>query len=148
MAVEQEPTIKAALSASPPAVALSSKLVESESAELQVKEEATTELEEPMEVENKSHLVDVKPVLNLPTHTKVEPMDAEVRLPEDIQVKTESEAKERDGDRSKEKLEPEGMDFSLAQQPSAQRLEPNSDNDSSATCSADEDVDGEPDRQR
>lgn len=101
-----------------------------------------------MEVGNKSQLVEIKPMLNLPTHTNVESIDAEERLPEDVQLKAESDAKERDGDKPKEKLEPEGMDINLAQQPSMQRLETNSDNDSSATCSADEDVDGDPDRQR
>lgn len=147
-AVEQESASNAPPAASPPLPAQSVKPAENETAELQVKEEATTEGEESMEVENRSQPIDTKPVLNLVVHTKVEPVEAEARLPEDIQVKMESDAKERDGGKPKEKLEPEDMDFAPAQQASAQRMEPNSDNDSSATCSADEEVDGEPERQR
>ncbi|KAL8199019.1 UNVERIFIED_CONTAM: nuclear receptor co-repressor 1, partial [Gekko kuhli] len=148
-AAEQESAIKTTPAASPPSPAQSVKPAENENpAELQVKEEATTEGEESMEVESRSQPIDTKPVLNLVVHTKVEPVEAEARLPEDIQVKMEMDAKERDGGKPKEKLEPEDMDFGPAQQASAQRMEPNSDNDSSATCSADEEVDGEPERQR
>uniref|UniRef100_A0A670KLR8 Nuclear receptor corepressor 1 n=1 Tax=Podarcis muralis TaxID=64176 RepID=A0A670KLR8_PODMU len=147
-AAEQEPPVKTAPGASPPSAAQNAKPVaESESPELQVKEEAGAEAEESMEAESGSQLADTKPVL--PANPKVEPPEPEARLPEDVQVKTESDAKEREEEMmAKEKTEPEGMDFGLAQEASAQRMEPTSDNDSSATCSADEDVDGEPDRQR
>ncbi|XP_042298440.1 nuclear receptor corepressor 1-like isoform X2 [Sceloporus undulatus] len=149
-AVEEESAVKPAPDASPPSEAQHVKPDENGSAELQVKEEATTEVEEPMEVENRSQSGDTKPVANLPASTKVEPVDSEATgLPEDVHVKTENDAKERDEEGPKEKSEPEGMDFGLPPQASgAQRLDPNSDNDSSATCSADEEVDGDPDRQR
>lgn len=100
-----------------------------------------------MEVDSRSHPVEAKPVLNLPVHTKVEPVETEMRLPENIQVKIESDTKEREMEKPKEKSEPEEMDYSLSQQVNSARQESHSDNDSSATCSADEEVDGEPDRQ-
>lgn len=142
-AAEQESAIKAAPAASPPLPAQSVKPAENENAELQVKEEVTTEGEESVEVENRSQPIDTKPALNLVVHTKVEPVEAEARFPEDVQVKMETDAKERDAGKPEEKLEPEDMDFGPTQ-----RMEANADNDSSATCSADEEVDGEPERQR
>lgn len=60
----------------------------------------------------------------------------------------EGNTKERDVERASEKTEPRDEDLVVAQQINVQRSEPQSDNDSSATCSADEDVDGEPERQR
>ncbi|XP_053130830.1 nuclear receptor corepressor 1-like isoform X2 [Hemicordylus capensis] len=148
MAAEQESAIKAAPTTSPLSVAPGTSQSGNESPKLQVKEEAATDVS--MEVESRSQLPDTKPAVSLPTHPKVEPIETEVRLPQDVRVKTEGgDAKERDVDKPKEKLEPEEMDFGLGlQASSAPRLEPNSDNDSSATCSADEDVDGEPERQR
>ncbi|XP_053130985.1 nuclear receptor corepressor 1 isoform X7 [Hemicordylus capensis] len=150
MAAEQEAAIQAAPSASPLSAAPGASPSGNESPKLQVKEEAATDVEESMEAESRSQLPDTKPVVSLPAHPKAEPIETEVRLPQDVRVKTEGgDAKERDLDKPKEKLEPEETDFGLGPQASgAPRLEPNSDNDSSATCSADEDVDGEPERQR
>uniref|UniRef100_A0A674IDW5 Nuclear receptor corepressor 1 n=1 Tax=Terrapene triunguis TaxID=2587831 RepID=A0A674IDW5_9SAUR len=145
---EQESAIKTVPSTSPSSAAQSTQTAENQNIELQVKEEISNEAEEPMEMDSRSHPAEAKPVLNLPVHTKAEPVDAEMRLPENIQVKIESDTKERDLEKPKEKSEPEEMDFSLSQQSNTARPEPNSDNDSSATCSADEDVDGEPERQR
>uniref|UniRef100_A0A663MFL3 Nuclear receptor corepressor 1 n=1 Tax=Athene cunicularia TaxID=194338 RepID=A0A663MFL3_ATHCN len=144
---EQESTIKPATSTSPSLTAQSVSTAESQNPEPQVKEEMNNETEEPMEVDSRSHAVEAKPVITLPVHTKVEPVETEMRLPENIQVKIESDTKEREMEKPKEKSEPEEMDYSLSQQVNTARQESHSDNDSSATCSADEEVDGEPDRQ-
>uniref|UniRef100_A0A8D0KUE2 Nuclear receptor corepressor 1 n=1 Tax=Strix occidentalis caurina TaxID=311401 RepID=A0A8D0KUE2_STROC len=144
---EQESTIKPAASTSPSLTAQSVSTAESQNPEPQVKEEMNNETEEPMEVDSRSHAVEAKPVITLPVHTKVEPVETEMRLPENIQVKIESDTKEREMEKPKEKSEPEEMDYSLSQQVNTARQESHSDNDSSATCSADEEVDGEPDRQ-
>nr|XP_009944081.1 PREDICTED: nuclear receptor corepressor 1 isoform X2 [Opisthocomus hoazin] len=144
---EQESTIKPATSTSPSLTAQSVSTAESQNPEPQVKEEINNEAEEPMEVDSRSHPVEAKPVITLPVHTKVEPVETEMRLPENIQVKIESDTKDRDVEKPKEKSEPEEMDYSLSQQVNTARQESHSDNDSSATCSADEEVDGEPDRQ-
>uniref|UniRef100_A0A8C4V3L1 Nuclear receptor corepressor 1 n=1 Tax=Falco tinnunculus TaxID=100819 RepID=A0A8C4V3L1_FALTI len=144
---EQESTIKPATSTSPSLTAQSVSTAESQTPEPQVKEEINNEAEEPMEVDNRSHPVEAKPVITLPVHTKVEPVETEMRLPENIQVKIESDTKEREMEKPKEKSEPEEMDYSLSQPVNTARQESHSDNDSSATCSADEEVDGEPDRQ-
>ncbi|PKU37760.1 nuclear receptor corepressor 1 isoform x1 [Limosa lapponica baueri] len=144
---EQESTIKPAASTSPSLTAQSVSTAESQNPEPQVKEEINNEAEEPMEVDSRSHPVEAKPVITLPVHTKVEPVETEMRLPENIQVKIESDTKDRDMEKPKEKSEPEEMDYSLSQQVNTARQESHSDNDSSATCSADEEVDGEPDRQ-
>ncbi|KAM4547007.1 nuclear receptor corepressor 1 isoform 3-T3 [Fundulus diaphanus] len=66
-----------------------------------------------------------------PVHPKTEPQDVDMKTGE-VQVKMEPEIKEK-----AEKGEP-----------SERQRELHSDNDSSATCSADEDVEAEPDRQR
>uniref|UniRef100_A0A8C9UDK8 Nuclear receptor corepressor 1 n=1 Tax=Serinus canaria TaxID=9135 RepID=A0A8C9UDK8_SERCA len=144
---EQESAIKPATSTSPSLPAQSVTTAETQNPEPQVKEEINTEAEEPMEVDSRSHSAEAKPVITLPVHTKVEPVETEMRLPENIQVKIESDTKEREMEKPKEKSEPEEMDYSLSQQVTAARPESHSDNDSSATCSADEEVDGEPDRQ-
>ncbi|XP_010022646.1 PREDICTED: nuclear receptor corepressor 1 isoform X4 [Nestor notabilis] len=144
---EQESTIKPATSTSPSLTTQSVSAAESQNPEPQVKEEINNEAEEPMEVDSRSHPVEAKPVITLPVHTKVEPVETEMRLPENIQVKIESDTKEREMEKPKEKSEPEEMDYSLSQQVNTARQESHSDNDSSATCSADEEVDGEPDRQ-
>ncbi|XP_078235288.1 nuclear receptor corepressor 1 isoform X4 [Pogona vitticeps] len=116
---------------------------------LEVKEEAATEAEEPMEVESGASPSDAKPEPDLAAHTKTEPAEPEPPLPEEVQVKTEKDAKEPEEEMPEEKPAPERMDFSLSQSAAAtERSDPNSDNDSSATCSADEDVEGEPERQR
>ncbi|XP_039177261.1 nuclear receptor corepressor 1-like [Crotalus tigris] len=147
---EQDSAMKPAPSASPPSATQGTKPAESEVAELQVKIEAKSEVEELMETESRIPMVDVKPVLNLAAGPKVEPVEVDTKPPLDIEVKVENEVRERDEDGPKEKLEPDGEDFGLTHQAGAQRMEPSSDNDndSSATCSADEEVDGEPERQR
>uniref|UniRef100_A0A8C3QLJ1 Nuclear receptor corepressor 1 n=1 Tax=Cyanoderma ruficeps TaxID=181631 RepID=A0A8C3QLJ1_9PASS len=144
---EQESAIKPAASTSPSLPAQSVSTAETQNPEPQVKEEINTEAEEPMEVDTRSHSAEAKPVITLPVHTKVEPVETEMRLPENVQVKIESDTKEREMEKPKEKSEPEEMDYSLSQPVPTARPESHSDNDSSATCSADEEVDGEPDRQ-
>ncbi|XP_026547665.1 nuclear receptor corepressor 1-like, partial [Notechis scutatus] len=147
-AAEQDSAVKPAPGASPPSPTPGPKPAESEGAELRVKEEAKSEVEELMETEGRASLVDTKPVLNLAAAgTKLEPVEMDTKPPLDIQVKVENEVKERDEDGPKEKLEPEGGDFGSSLPASIHRMEPSSDNDSSATCSADEEVDGEPERQ-
>lgn len=66
-----------------------------------------------------------------PVHPKTEPQDVDMKAGE-VQVKTEPEVKEK-----VEKGEHGERQRDL-----------HSDNDSSATCSADEEVEAEPDRQR
>ncbi|KAI1902904.1 hypothetical protein AGOR_G00021110 [Albula goreensis] len=73
--------------------------------------------------------------------TKSEPMDVDVKSVSEVQVKVEPDAKEKES----EKGEQGETGSSLAQR--GLQRDPHSD-DSSATCSADEDVDIEPDRQR
>lgn len=107
-----------------------------------------TEAAEPMDVERQEHSAEVPSVLDLPTTTKSDSGDIEMRAPENNPSKVEGDTKERDLERASEKTEPRDEDLVVAQQIGAQRPEPQSDNDSSATCSADEDVDGEPERQR
>ncbi|XP_029467150.1 nuclear receptor corepressor 1 isoform X5 [Rhinatrema bivittatum] len=120
---------------------------ENQYSELQVKEEVTNEVENPMEVDGRSQAPDEKPIPNLLVHTKAEPTEAE-SLPENVQVKVENDTKDRDLENPKEKTEPAEMEFVPTQQSSRAGPESQSDNDSSATCSADEDVDGEPERHR
>ncbi|XP_038614809.1 nuclear receptor corepressor 1 isoform X6 [Tachyglossus aculeatus] len=145
---EPDPTIKTVYSTPPSSAVPSTKPAENENEEPQVKEEVNNDEEESMEVDSRSHIPETKPVLCLPVHAKAEPLDIEMRIPENIQVKIENDTKERDFERPKEKTEPEEMEFGLAQQSNVARPESQSDNDSSATCSADEEVDGEPERQR
>lgn len=64
-----------------------------------------------------------------PVHPKTEPQDVDMKAGE-VQVKVEPEIKEK------------------VENPSERQGELHSDNDSSATCSADEDVDAEPERPR
>uniref|UniRef100_A0A3P9NJB4 Nuclear receptor corepressor 1 n=1 Tax=Poecilia reticulata TaxID=8081 RepID=A0A3P9NJB4_POERE len=66
-----------------------------------------------------------------PVHPKIEPQDMDMKTGE-VQVKVEPEIKEK-GEKG---------------EPGDRQRELHSDNDSSATCSADEDVEAEPDRQR
>ncbi|XP_007545877.1 nuclear receptor corepressor 1 isoform X5 [Poecilia formosa] len=66
-----------------------------------------------------------------PVHPKTEPQDVDMKTGE-VQVKVEPEIKEK-GEKG---------------EPGDRQRELHSDNDSSATCSADEDVEAEPDRQR
>ncbi|KAJ8275776.1 hypothetical protein COCON_G00075280 [Conger conger] len=70
--------------------------------------------------------------------TKSEPADPDAKAPGEVRVKVEPDAKEK-GERAE-------MAAGLSQR--GLHRDAHSDNDSSATCSADEDVDQEPDRQR
>lgn len=101
-----------------------------------------------MDIDHPEHSADVTSVVDLPTTTKADSVDIEMRMPENNPSKVEDDTKERDLERSSENTEPPGEDLVVTQQINTQRAEPQSDNDSSATCSADEDVDGEPERQR
>lgn len=101
-----------------------------------------------MDIQHQDRSAEVTSVLDLPTVTKVDSVDVEMRVSENNSSQVEGNTKERDLERASEKTEPRDEDLVVAQQISVQRPEPQSDNDSSATCSADEDVDGEPERQR
>lgn len=135
-------------SASPSSAVQSAKPVESESVEPQANDSITVEAAEPMDVDRQEHSTEVTSVLDLPMTAKSDSADVEMRAPESNPSKVEGDTKERDLERASEKTEPRDEDLVVAQQVGAQRPEPQSDNDSSATCSADEDVDGEPERQR
>ncbi|KAI5757520.1 NCOR1 [Gulo gulo luscus] len=145
---ELESTTEPAPSASPSSAVQSAKPVESESVETQASDSIPAEAAEPMDVERQEHSAEVPSVLDLPATTKSDSGDVEMRAPENNPSKVEGDTKERDLERASEKTEPRDEDLVVAQQIGAQRPEPQSDNDSSATCSADEDVDGEPERQR
>lgn len=126
----------------------SAKPVESEGVEPQANDSITVEAAEPMDVDRQEHSAEVTSVLDLPTTAKSDSVDVEMRAPESNPSKVEGDTKERDLERASEKTEPRDEDLVVAPQVGTQRPEPQSDNDSSATCSADEDVDGEPERQR
>ncbi|XP_040486032.1 nuclear receptor corepressor 1 isoform X10 [Ursus maritimus] len=145
---ELESTTEPAPSASPSSAVQSAKPVESEGVEPQANDSITVEAAEPMDVDRQEHSAEVTSVLDLPTTAKSDSVDVEMRAPESNPSKVEGDTKERDLERASEKTEPRDEDLVVAQQVCAQRPEPQSDNDSSATCSADEDVDGEPERQR
>ncbi|KAM7068607.1 nuclear receptor corepressor 1 isoform 19-T19 [Molossus nigricans] len=146
-AIEHECTTETAPSASPSSSVPSTKPAENESVETQVNNSVTVETAEPMDIEHQEHSAEVTSVLDLPTTTKADSVDVEMGVPENSTSQVEGDTKERDLERAIEKTEP-GDDLVVAQQINVQRPEPPSDNDSSATCSADEDVDGEPERQR
>ncbi|XP_058560690.1 nuclear receptor corepressor 1 isoform X14 [Neofelis nebulosa] len=141
-------TSEPAPSASPSSAVPSTKPVENESAETQANDSITVEAAEPMDVDRQEPSAEVTSVLDLPATTRTDSVDVDVRVPENNPSKVEGDTKERDLERAGEKTEPGDEDLVGAQQIGAQRPEPQSDNDSSATCSADEDVDGEPERQR
>ncbi|XP_039703387.1 nuclear receptor corepressor 1 isoform X22 [Pteropus medius] len=145
---ELESTTETVPSASPSSSVPTTKPAENESAETQVNDSITVETAEPMDVEHQEHSAEVTSVLDLPTTTKADSVDVEMRVPENNPSQVEGDTKERDLERASEKTEPRDEDLVVAQQINVQRPEPQSDNDSSATCSADEDVDGEPERQR
>ncbi|XP_063306129.1 nuclear receptor corepressor 1 isoform X12 [Pelobates fuscus] len=144
----QDSANKPVPNASPSTAAQNAKTPETQYPDLQVKEEINTEPEEAMEQEERSQSVEPNPTPNLHMHTKVEPGEADSKLPDNAQVKIEDDAKDRDLERLKEKSDCANMEYVPAQLPTHVRPESQSDNDSSATCSADEEVDGEPDRQR
>ncbi|VFV46082.1 nuclear receptor corepressor 1 isoform [Lynx pardinus] len=141
-------TSEPAPGASPSSAVPSSKPVENESAETQANDSITVEAAEPMDVDRQEPSAEVTSVLDLPATTRTDSVDVDMRVPENNPSKVEGDTKERDLERAGEKTEPGDEDLVGAQQIGAQRPEPQSDNDSSATCSADEDVDGEPERQR
>eukprot|EP00071_Canis_lupus_P020502 XP_013969108.1 nuclear receptor corepressor 1 isoform X13 [Canis lupus familiaris] len=145
---ELESTVEPAPSTSPSSAVQSAKPVESESAEAQANDSIAVEAAEPMDIEHQEHSAEGTSVLELPTTAKSDSVDVEMRVPESNPSKVEGDTKERDLERVGEKTEPRDEDLVVAQQIGTQRPEPQSDNDSSATCSADEDVDGEPERQR
>ncbi|XP_069040617.1 nuclear receptor corepressor 1 isoform X9 [Lepisosteus oculatus] len=109
--------------------------------ELRVKEEKSPEAAEP-------GAQDERPggAYEAQVQTKSEPMEVEVKSVADVQVKLEADAKGKDfHEKPRDKGELPDTGLSLSQrgpQPDTQS------DDSSATCSADEDVDAEPDRQR
>ncbi|KAM8955931.1 nuclear receptor corepressor 1 isoform 11-T12 [Lycaon pictus] len=145
---ELESTVEPAPSTSPSSAVQSAKPVESESAEAQANDSIAVEAAEPMDIEHQEHSAEGTSVLELPTTAKSDSVDMEMRVPESNPSKVEGDTKERDLEKVGEKTEPRDEDLVVAQQIGTQRPEPQSDNDSSATCSADEDVDGEPERQR
>ncbi|XP_036079772.1 nuclear receptor corepressor 1 isoform X17 [Rousettus aegyptiacus] len=145
---ELESTTETAPSASPSSSVPTTKPAENESVEMQANDSITIETAEPMDVEHQERSAEGTSVLDLPTTTKADSVDVEMRVPENNPSQVEGNTKERDLERASEKTEPRDEDLVVAQQINVQRSEPQSDNDSSATCSADEDVDGEPERQR
>ncbi|KAF6299221.1 nuclear receptor corepressor 1 [Rhinolophus ferrumequinum] len=136
---EENPEDSEALATTKPA--------ENESVQTQAND-SVTETAEPMDIQHQECSAEVTSVLDLPTTTKADSVDVEMRVPENSPSQVEGDTKERDLERASEKAEPRDEDLVVAQQINVQRPEPQSDNDSSATCSADEDVDGEPERQR
>nr|XP_036869005.1 nuclear receptor corepressor 1 isoform X14 [Manis javanica] len=145
---ELESTSETAPSASPSSTVPSAKPAESDSMETPGNDSITVETAEPMDVEHQDLSTEVTSVLDLPATTKADSVDVEMRVSENTPSKVEGDAKDRDLERGSEMTEPRDEDLVVPQQINAQRPEPQSDNDSSATCSADEDVDGEPERQR
>ncbi|KAF6095716.1 nuclear receptor corepressor 1 [Phyllostomus discolor] len=145
---EHESTTETVPSASPSSSVPSTKPAENRSLETQVNSSITVETAEPMDIEHQEPSAEVTSVLDLPTTTKAASVDVEMGVPENNPSQGEGDTKERDVERASENTEPRDEDLVVAQQISVQRPDPQSDNDSSATCSADEDVDGEPERQR
>ncbi|XP_048468270.1 nuclear receptor corepressor 1 [Rhincodon typus] len=113
--------------------------------ELQVKQEMNLGFEESMEGQRGSD-AEAKPVFEPQVKPKTEPVDVDMKPEENLQVKVEVDAKDKQFEkaRQQETVASELLDLP---QPGAQ-VESHSDNDSSATCSADEVEDGEPERQR
>ncbi|XP_018427583.1 PREDICTED: nuclear receptor corepressor 1-like, partial [Nanorana parkeri] len=144
----QEPASKPATSASPTTAPQNTKTPENPYPDLQVKEEINPEPEEAMEVEERNESTEPKPSPSLQMNTKAEPVESEVKPPDSAQVKIEDDTKDRGLERMKEKSEPDGIEYVASKMPAHTRVESQSDNDSSATCSADEEVDGELDRPR
>ncbi|XP_066221030.1 nuclear receptor corepressor 1 isoform X5 [Saccopteryx leptura] len=141
---EREGTPEPAPSASPPSVP-GTKPAEGKSAEALASTSLPGDLAEPMDQE---HSADATSALDLPATANADSGDAEMGVLEDSASRGEGDARERELQRGSGKTEPGDDELGGAQRIGVQRPEPQSDNDSSATCSADEDVDGEPDRQR
>ncbi|XP_059511460.1 nuclear receptor corepressor 1 isoform X4 [Stegostoma tigrinum] len=115
------------------------------SPELQVKQEMNLGFEESMEGQRGSD-AEAKPVFEPQVKPKTEPVDVDMKPEENLQVKVEVDVKDKQFEkaRQQETVASELLDLP---QPGPQ-VESHSDNDSSATCSADEVEDGEPERQR
>lgn len=145
---EVDSTTETAPAASPSSTVPSTKPAENESVETQVNDSISVETAEPMDVDHQEHSAEAGSVLDPPTTTKADSVDVEMRANENSASKGDGDTKERDSERANEKTEPRDDDLVVTQQINVQRAEPQSDNDSSATCSADEDVDGEPEKQR
>ncbi|XP_040101839.1 nuclear receptor corepressor 1 isoform X18 [Oryx dammah] len=147
-AAELEATPDTVPRPSPSPAAVSTKVAEDDSVEAPANDSITVDTAEPMEVEHEERGAEGTSALDLPSAAKADAVDVEMRVPESSPSRVEGDPKDRDLQRSGEKPEPGEDDLGVAQQLSAPRPEPLSDHDSSATCSADEDVDGEPERQR
>ncbi|CAO2643537.1 Nuclear receptor corepressor 1 [Lemmus lemmus] len=145
---ELEATTDPAPCASPSSAVPSTKPAESESVEAQATDSASVETAEPMDVDREECGTEASSVLDPPAAPKADSVDAEMRVSENTVSQGEGDAKERDLESTSEKTEAREEDLVVTEQMNIQRPEPQSDNDSSATCSADEDVDGEPERQR
>lgn len=132
--------------ASPSPAVPSTEAAEDASVETQANDSVAVDTAEPMDVGHRECGAEGTSALDLPSATKADAADVE--MPESSPSRVEGDPKDRDLERGSEKPEPGGDDPGVAQQMSAPRPELPSDHDSSATCSADEDVDGEPERQR
>ncbi|XP_072326140.1 nuclear receptor corepressor 1 isoform X3 [Scyliorhinus torazame] len=115
------------------------------SPELQVKQEINLGFEESMEGQRGVD-AEAKPVFEPLLKTKTEPVDVNMKSEENLQVKVEVDAKDKEFEKARQQGIM-GTELLNLAQPGVQ-MESHSDNDSSATCSADEVEDGEPDRQR
>ncbi|XP_057391222.1 nuclear receptor corepressor 1 isoform X13 [Balaenoptera acutorostrata] len=145
-AAELEATPDAVPRASPSPAVASTKAAEDDSVETQANDSMAVDTAEPMDVEHEERGAEGISALDLPSAAKADAVDVE--MPESSPSRVKGDPKDRDLERSSEKPEPGDDDLGVAQQMSAPRPELPSDHDSSATCSADEDVDGEPERQR
>ncbi|KAM9045742.1 nuclear receptor corepressor 1 isoform 12-T15 [Megaptera novaeangliae] len=145
-AAELEATPDAVPRASPSPAVASTKAAEDDSVETQANDSMAVDTAEPMDVEHEERGAEGISALDLPSAAKADAVDVE--MPESSPSRVEGDPKDRDLERSSEKPEPGDDDLGVAQQMSAPRPELPSDHDSSATCSADEDVDAEPERQR
>ncbi|XP_078404498.1 nuclear receptor corepressor 1 isoform X13 [Cetorhinus maximus] len=115
------------------------------SPELQVKQEMNLGFEESMEGQRGPD-AEAKPVFEPLMKTKTEPVDVDMKPEENLQIKVEVDAKDKEFEKARQQGTM-GAELLDLPQPGVQ-VESHSDNDSSATCSADEVEDGEPDRQR
>lgn len=140
---EPEATTDPAPCASPSSAVPSTKPAESESVAAQATDSAGVETAELMDVDREECSAEASSVLDPPAAPKADSVDSENTAP-----KGEGDAKERDLESTGEKTEAGEEDLVVAEQMNLQRPEQQSDNDSSATCSADEDVDVEPERPR
>lgn len=104
--------------------------------ELRVKLEKSPDAGESMCADDRA-----RTLYEAPVQPKAEPPDVDAKLPGDVRIKVEPDSKEK-ADRA------ELVELGPGPSQRGPLREGHSDNDSSATCSADEDVDGEPDRQR